>query len=257
MEAFAFILIIEYNFYQREIFINTSNNFTNQTKKISGRIYAYFHLKKENEILSHQNIHLLNFLSRQNKQPYGNNLLPYAGNRFQYLPGLILNNSTKFEKNLMTIDKGKIDGIKPNMGVIGPNGVVGVVYKSSSHFSTVVPLINTTLKLNVALKKNNFSGTLEWDGKDYTESKIWDIPTHVKINKGDTIVTSGFSAIFPPGIPVGYVSGIDTVKSTNFYNLTIKLFTNFRTIRHIYIVQNIRQEEQILLEQESRRDNEQ
>ncbi len=260
LEGFSFFLILQYNLNQREIFINTSNSFSNFTKQAGGKIKAYFNLKTENDILNHQNIHLLNYISsqKQDTKIKGNlDYLSYGGDYYTFIQGLIINNSTRWQKNLISLNKGSSDGILPNMAVVGPKGAVGVVFKCSTHFSTVVSLLNTTLKLGVSLKKNNYTGTIVWDGKDYRFSKLQDIPIHISVNIGDTIVTNGYSSIFPPGIPIGYISNIKKENNTNFYNLTVCLFTNFRTIRHVYIIKNKFRNELIKLETESRTENEQ
>jgi len=251
---------LEYNLYQKEIFINTSNNFTNYTKQFGGKIKAYFNLKEENDILNHQNIHLLNFISnkKQNNKTKNNiDYLSYGGNYFSFTPGLIINNSTHWQKNLITLNKGTSDGVLPNMAIVGPQGAIGVVFKCSSHFSTVISLLNTTLRIGAFIKKNNYNGTVLWDGKDYRFIKLQDIPIHVSVNIGDTIVTNGYSSIFPPGVPIGCISDIKNEDNSNFYNLTVRLFTNFRTIRHVYIIKNNFRDELINLETESRKENEQ
>lgn len=259
LEGFSFFLILQYNFNQKEIFINTSNNFSNFTKQTSGKIKAYFNLKTENEILNHQNIHLLNFISSQKqgvKRKNDLDYLSYGGNLFSFSPGLIINNSTHWQKNLISLNKGTSDGVLPNMAIVGPQGAVGIIFKCSSHFSTIISLLNTTLKIGVSIKKNNYNGTISWDGKNYRYLKLNDIPIHVSINIGDTIVTNGYSSSFPPGVPIGYISNIKTEKNTNFYDLTVCVFTNFKTIRHVYIIKNKFRNELIKLETESRTINE-
>ncbi len=260
LEGFSFFLILEFNLNQKEIFINTSNNFINYTKQVGGKIKAYFNLKEENDILNYQNIYLLNFLSskKQNNKASNNlDYLSYVGNQFSYTPGLIINNSTHWQKNLITLNKGTSDGILPNMAVVGPQGAIGVIFKCSSHFSTVVSLLNTTLNIGVCLKNNNYNGTVVWDGKDYRFIKLQDIPIHISLNIGDTIVTNGYSSIFPPGVPIGCISDIKNENNSNFYNITVRLFTNFRTIRHVYIIKNKFRNEIINLEAESKKENEQ
>ena len=260
LEGFSFFLILQYNLNQREIFTNTSNNFSNYTKQIGGKIKAYFNLKTENDILNHQNIHLLNYISsqKQGTEPKGNlDYLSYGGNYYTFIQGLIINNSTHWQKNLISLNRGRSDGVLPNMAVVGPKGAIGIVFKCSTHFSTVVSLLNTTLKISVFLKKNNYNGTIIWDGKDYRFSKLQAIPIHISVNIGDTIVTNGYSSIFPPGVPIGYISNIKKENNTNFYNISVRLFTNFRTIRHVYIIKNKFRNELIKLETESRTENEQ
>jgi len=162
-----------------------------------------------------------------------------------------------WQKNIISINKGISDGITPNSAVIGPEGIIGITFKCSPHFSTVVSILNTSLKIGVAIKKNNFTGTIKWDGTDYRYTELIDIPTHIKIAKGDTIITSGYSAIFPYGIPVGRISSYKNITNSNFYNIRVKLFSDFRSLRHIYIINNIYKEEIKELENASKIDNEQ
>ncbi len=260
LEIFSFFLILQYNLNQREVFINTSNNISNFSNQIGGKIKSYFNLKDENEILNHQNTHLLNYISSQKQTIKAKNdmdYLSYGGDYYYFSSGLIINNSTRWQKNLISLNKGTFDGISPNMAIVGPQGAVGVIFKCSSHFSTVVSLLNTTLKLGVSLKKTNYTGIIVWDGKDYRFSKLQNIPIHIPVNIGDTVVTNGYSSIFPPGVPIGSISSIKKDKRTNFYDLTIRLFTNFRTIRHVYIIKNKFRNELIKLEAESKTENEQ
>lgn len=161
-----------------------------------------------------------------------------------------------WQKNIISINRGTSDGVVPNSAVIGPEGVIGIILKCSSHFSTVISIINTSLNIGVAIKKNNFTGTTQWDGINYRYTELIDIPTHVEIALGDTIITNGYSSIFPYGIPVGTISSFEKISNSNFYKIRVNLFSDFRSLRHVYVINNIYKKEINELQKESTLENE-
>ncbi len=135
-----------------------------------------------------------------------------------------------------------------DFGVIGSKGVVGVVATVSKHYSLVVSLLNKRIALSARLKKNNFFGTLKWNGEDYRYANLTEIPNHIQIGIGDTVVSSGFSAIFPENINLGVISDINNNKSNNFYDLKVQLLTDFKSIKNVYFIKNQQKNEQLNLE---------
>ena len=135
-----------------------------------------------------------------------------------------------------------------DMAVIGEEGIVGIVLESSPNFATVLPIINPDFRLSAKIRKNNFSGILLWDGSSSRQAVLNEIPYHVDVQVGDTIITSGFSAIFPEGLHVGTVSEF-TLQEGNFYNIRIDLGTDFSTLFHVNVINNFLQEEQLKLEE--------
>lgn len=162
----------------------------------------------------------------------------------------MINSGFNKTKNYITINKGSDNGIRAEMAVCSPGGVVGVVENVSRHYAKVLPLINTNLRVSAKIKKNGYYGSLQWDGDDYRYSYLNDIPFHVNIEQGDTIVTSGFSTIFPEGELIGYVESVNK-ETANFLTIKIKLATDFKKISDVYIISNTRREEQQNLEGES------
>ena len=135
------------------------------------------------------------------------------------------------------------------MAVVSPNGIVGVVNGVSKRFSTVMSLLNTDLHISAKIKKNNYFGSLSWDGKNYREAILYEIPHHVPVSKGDTIITSGFSTIYPEGVLIGTIKDFE-VKGGNFYEITVRLSTDFKNLTYVNLVSNLRKEEQIELEEQ-------
>jgi rod shape-determining protein MreC len=170
---------------------------------------------------------------------------------YQFVPAKIVYNSVSRLDNYMTLNKGSNDGIEPDMGVISENGkgVVGVILKTSAHYSIVIPILNPKFRLNCKLKNNNYGGPLLWDGNDSRYTYLTGLARHVDFEIGDTIVTSGNSIIFPEGIPVGSIVDSQKQKNDNYNSLKIKLFTNLSTTTNVIIVSNKYQKEQKKLQE--------
>jgi len=208
---------------------------------------SYFILADENENLRNENLKLKNnlqlFIDNPKQTPTISDSTKYL-----YISGRVINNTVFKGKNYLTIDKGKIDGIEKDFGVIGHKGVVGIVATVSNHYSLVVSLLNKRIALSARLKKNNFFGTLKWDGEDYRYANLTEIPNHIKIGIGDTVVSSGFSAVFPENLNLGVIYDINNNESNNFYDLKVKLSTDFKSIKNVYFIKNQQKEEQLNLE---------
>ena len=143
--------------------------------------------------------------------------------RYFYRDAKVVNNSVNKVRNFITIDKGRSNGITKDMAVVSPQGVVGIVRNTSDHFSTVISLINTQLKISGRLKSTNYFGSIEWDGYSPRFVRLTEIPIHASVSTGDSVVTSGYSAIFPDDILIGEVDDVETDKGGGFYNLKIRL----------------------------------
>jgi rod shape-determining protein MreC len=167
-----------------------------------------------------------------------------------FIPATIINKSVARANNYITIDKGKIDGIKKGMGVVSNNGVIGIVKETSKHFSSVLSILHSKSKVSVVIKKNNHFGSLQWDGKSYKKAKIYDIPSHVDLQLGDTIITSGFSYIFPSKTIVGVISDIKTKEADKFHNLKMSFIEDLKEVKYVNVCQPLQKEEKELLEEQ-------
>ena len=163
----------------------------------------------------------------------------------------MINNSTNKQNNYITLDKGTQSGLKVGMGVISPNGVVGVIKNVSDHYASVLSLLHTRAKISCKLQKTNYFGSLQWDGRDYKEGILLDIPNHVDISAGDTIVTSGYSSTFPENLVVGTVLSVEKPAGENFYDIRILFNNDFKHLNQVYVVKNNYQLEQDELELET------
>ena len=144
----------------------------------------------------------------------------------------------KYQQNYITINKGALDGISSEMGVIDQNGVVGIVNVTGDHTARIISLLNPNLRLSCKVKGSDFFGSLVWDGKSPYYAILEEMPRHVKFEKGDTIITSGYSAVFPEGINVGIIDEQLSTGGDNFYSLRIKLLTDFTQLSNVRVIKN-------------------
>jgi rod shape-determining protein MreC len=171
--------------------------------------------------------------------------------QYEYIQAKIISNSINKRNNYLMINKGDNQGVRVGMAVISPDGVVGIVKVVSKNFSSVMSLLHSDSKISAKIKRNNFStGSVSWNGKTPGISQMKEVPPHIDVQIGDTIITSGFSLDFPEGVFIGTVNEIRTRPGDNFHTLDIKLSTDFSIIDHVYVVRNLARGEQQELQQQ-------
>jgi rod shape-determining protein MreC len=247
LEAIALTLLSNHNSYQRSIISNAH-------REISGKIFEktqgsreYLLLRKNNEALVRENALLRNKLTILDAKLSDTAANSISEASYFYTPAHIVNSTHLKQFNYLTIDKGRKQGIHRDMGVIGDEGIVGIVLESSANYSTIIPIINRDFRLSVKVKKNNFSGILQWEGTDYRIADMNEIPYHADISVGDSIVSSGFSSVFPEGLFLGRIKSF-TMQEGNFYRIQVELGTNFQRLFHVNVINNFKQKEQVELE---------
>ena len=258
LESVAIFLLIQNNNYQRASFINSSN-------AISGTIYEtytgfteYFSLKNSNKQLAEENAKLRNLL----KSSYANYLVTpelvkdsALKQQYSYIVAKVVNNSTNRKDNYLTLNRGSEQGIKKGMAVICGQGVVGIVKEVSANFSSVMSVLHSKVTVPASIKKYGETGLLIWgETNDYRFGEMKNIPSHLKLLKGDTILTSSYSSIFPAGILVGTIEQVTQITGNTFNNLKIRLSVDFGKISYVYIVNNVLKEEQENLEKATQND---
>ncbi|MFP4619676.1 MAG: rod shape-determining protein MreC [Bacteroidales bacterium] len=251
-EAFGITLLIQNNNYQNTSFVRFTRNIKGRFYDQTVRIEQYLSLKQDNKNLKEENHQLRNFIARnlnEASDTFKKKVDTAYDQQYYYIRATVLNNSINKQYNYLTLDKGRAAGIKPEMGVISSNGVVGVVRGVSENFSSVISLLNSELSISAKLKNSGYYGSFNWTGRDYRYGILQDIPLHVQVNPGDTVVTSGYSAIFPEGILVGFVEDYQE-KGGRFLELTVELSSDFKKLNNVYIVRNLLKEEQEELENE-------
>jgi rod shape-determining protein MreC len=165
---------------------------------------------------------------------------------YEYTSAKLTSNSVNKQYNFFTINKGKKSGLATGMAVIADGSIAGVISGCSENFSIVMPLINLDFRLSARIKSNGYFGSLMWDGKDYRTAVLNDITQHVAVSVGDTIETTGYSAIFPEGVTIGVVSDYEK-SGGDFYMIKVQLKTDFRKLHYVDIVANKRKDEFIEL----------
>lgn len=223
------------------------------TNVLNGHITSfmqYLHLKEENTSLSDENAKLKNqldwYLSKDTLVKAAS-LDTTRGLRYSYTMAEVVNNSTSKQHNYITLNRGTVHGIRPEMGVMSSNGIVGVVLSTSKNYSVVVSMLNLNFRVSARLKRTGYFGSLSWDGKDARYMNLSDIPQQAKIKAGDTVETSGYSTIFPEGVFVGVVESYK-VQGGNFFQLKVSLKNNFKNLRYVHIISDFRKKEKETLE---------
>ncbi len=245
----SLVLLFKDNPYQQSVYLTSANSLSAAVYKAFNGVTSYFHLRDINESLQERNAALeMELIELRNQMADLSLLSPDslhqpALNQYSFVMAQVISNSIAQPNNYITINRGYIDGIEPEMGVIDQNGVVGIVNVVGPHAARVISLLNPHMRLSCKLKNNNFYGSLVWDGKSPRMAVLEELPKHVQYLKGDTIVTSGYSAVFPEGIIVGTIEGLARDLSDSFVSLRIRLTTNFSQLSSVRVITNSMKEQ--------------
>jgi rod shape-determining protein MreC len=238
LEIMALLLFTTSSYYQQSVVVNKLQAVRGALHQQISHFTQYLNLREANAILAAENTILHNELVhyRLVHEATPGKAFGYAGEPlFTYIPATITDNSVNKQHNYIMLDVGAADHVAPDMGVITQNGVIGIVMAVTEHYAIVKSLLHTDWRCNVRLVHAGDFGPLQWDGLTYNEAVLHDIPQHSNVQTGDTVVTSGYSSIFPPDIPVGVVQSYE-IKRGNFYEIRIRLFADFKKIRHVNVV---------------------
>jgi rod shape-determining protein MreC len=245
-------------------FLSTSNNYHNARmvntarglkhgieEKINlGR--RYLNLREVNENLAIENIALRNsivsLIKRDNAQFVSVSDSVYK-QQYVHTSAEVIDNSVNRQKNFFTIDKGSLQGIAVGMAVASVNSVAGVIVGCSENYAVAMSLLNIDFKVSARIKSNGYFGSLNWDGRDYRSAVLSEIPQHVTLSVGDTIETTGYSAIFPEGVLVGTVKDFER-KGGDFYKISVSLTTDFKKLQYVDVIGNMRKMEELELEKQ-------
>lgn len=241
----------------RSIYLTSANSVSATVYDWADNITGFFTLRENNDDLNRRNAELqaevarlkatVNLLQEEvmaEKLVLPDNLRPY-----DFIVAHVIKNSVMKADNYLTINKGSDDGVLPEMGVIDQNGVVGIVNVVGPHSARVISLLNPNFRLSCKIKNNNNFGSLVWDGKDPRFAILEELPRHAPYKAGDTLVTSGYSAVFPDGIPVGVIEK-QSGKNVDPDAIKIRLLTDFATLNNVQVVVNYMAEELSALEAE-------
>ena len=244
------ILLFNNNPFQHHVILTSANSVSSSVYGVANNVTSYFNLRGINEDLQLQNAELETEVIALRNQVAAYKLRDYADSvqtveplrQYGFIIAHVINNSISKPYNYITIEKGSADGLRPEMGVVDQTGVVGVVNVVGEHYSRI-SLLNPDLRISCKLKGSEVFGSLVWDGKNSDEALLEELPKHTVYEEGDTIITSGYSSMFPEGIPVGIVMKSATADDDNFFTLRIKLLTDFSQLSTVRIIENKRIDE--------------
>jgi rod shape-determining protein MreC len=257
LQVMAIVMLSNASKSHQSFFAGLANEVTGTINKRYSGFREYFGLKEANRQLVEENVKLRNMLASNFISPANNrihfvdSLIKDSSGRsrkYTWLPARVIANSYTLQANFISIERGSDQGVKKNMAVMGPQGIVGVVVETSNNISKIMSLLHRNSKVSAMLKRDNSAGTIEWDGVDPGYLILRNVTKGAKVAKGDTVVTSTYSANFPSQLMIGTVAGISSESASNFYTLKIKTATNFFNIQYVYLIENARYTEQVQLE---------
>jgi rod shape-determining protein MreC len=262
LQIIALSFLFRYNKFHEAAFMNVSTEITGRINEKYNGIEYYFQLKKTNESLVKENLRLHQQLIENYEAPDSTRRLIHdtikldSGRsvlKYNIMEAKVVNSTTASQANYLTIHRGFAQNVRTNMGVIGPQGIVGTVVNVSENFATVMSVLHRQYKAVVRLKNGGERGTIEWDGLSPLFISLKDIPKSAKVAKGDTVLTSQISSKFPANIMVGTVFEIVPDPTSNFYTLKVRPSTNFFNIEYVYVIDNMQYDEQKRIEDSTRK----
>lgn len=256
LQVFCFYLLIQNNRFQQASVLNATNKVVTNTMEMVNYVKEYIHLRDNNTSLSEENAYLRSLLSESKYEQdslYKVTKDTINLQQYEFITAKVVNNSIKNRNNFITLNKGSLQGIRPEMGVIGPKGIVGIVNHVSEHYCTVMSLLHKESSSSAMIKRNKFFGSLKWDGEDPKYMYLKEIDKTVPIQKGDSIVTTAFSATYPSGIYIGRVVDFQVEPGSPFYKIKVKLAMPFSGLSHVYVVKNLMKDEQKSLEAQNQK----
>lgn len=253
-------LLFTKNPYQHHVYLTSASALGRTVYGAANTVTSYFYLREINEDLQMRNtalemeiLHLKDQIAQYKLQEYADTMkIDSSLTRYSFALAHVINNSVNRSNNYITIDRGAKDGIKPEMGVVDQNGVVGIVNIVGDHSARIISLLNPYLRISCKIKGQDVVGSLVWDGKNPMEAVLEELPRHAQFNLGDTVVTSGYSTVFPEGVPVGIVVERVTAPEENFRTLRVRLNTDFNTLSTVRIVLDSMSEEVKQVEDDSK-----
>lgn len=243
-EAVSMLLLFRFNSYQGSVWFSAANGGVAAVNGLYADVVGYLNLKEVNRELTDQNLALQREteLLRQalttatNDTTLTEKLMRERLQGYTLLPAKVVSNSAERADNYLVIDKGEDDGVKPEMGVVGGGGVVGIVYLTAKHHSLVIPVTNRKSSISCRIRGQNYFGYLQWDGRSMMSAFVDDVPRYAKVQLNQAVETSGYSAVFPPGIFVGRIRKISNSADGQSYRLDVTLGTNFANLRDVSVV---------------------
>lgn len=253
LEVVSMVLLFQYNSYQGSAWFSSANAVTGKLYEWDANVETFFSLTKVNQELTQRNAYL-----EQEVQKLSDSLVSVTKDssiyhrdqfallrNYRLIPAKVVANSIDKPGNLMTIDKGSADGIHKDMGVISGTGVVGIVYLVAEHYAIVIPVLNTKSNISCMIQNRGYFGYLRWKGGVSDLAYLEDVPRHAHFKLGDYVVTSGYSAVFPPGVRVGRILHVFNSADGLSYRVQLRLSTDFARLRDVCVIDDAAMKERL------------
>ena len=252
-EIISLVLLFTYNNYQGSIWMSSANAVSGKVYEVNAGVEQYFSLTDINEQLTKRNLYLeqrVQDLTSQIAEKTGDSALMKLENyqlmkKFILIPAKVVSNSIDKRDNLITIDKGEVDGVRKDMGVACGYGVVGIVFMTGRHYSVVMPILNSNSSISCTINKRGYFGYLHWIGGNSRIAFMDEVPRHAHFNLYDKVVTSGYSSVFPPGIEIGKIIHVYNSSDGLSYRCMVELSTNFAKLRDVSVIDDAQMKERI------------
>lgn len=253
LEVVSMVLLFQYNSYQGSAWFSSANAVTGKLYEWDANVETFFSLTKVNQELTQRNAYL-----EQEVQKLSDSLVSVTKDssiyhrdhfallrNYRLIPAKVVANSVDKPGNLMTIDKGSADGIHKDMGVISGTGVVGIVYLVAEHYAIVIPVLNTKSNISCMIQNRGYFGYLRWKGGVSDLAYLEEVPRHAHFKLGDYVVTSGYSAVFPPGVRVGRILHVFNSADGLSYRVQLRLSTDFARLRDVCVIDDAAMKERL------------
>lgn len=253
LEVVSMVLLFQYNSYQGSAWFSSTNAVTGKLYEWDANVETFFSLTKVNQELTQRNAYL-----EQEVQKLSDSLVSVTKDssiyhrdqfallrNYRLIPAKVVANSIDKPGNLMTIDKGSADGIRKDMGVISGTGVVGIVYLVAEHYAIVIPVLNTKSNISCMIQNRGYFGYLRWKGGVSDLAYLEEVPRHAHFKLGDYVVTSGYSAVFPPGVRVGRILHVFNSADGLSYRVQLRLSTDFARLRDVCVIDDTAMKERL------------
>lgn len=251
LEIVSIVLLFSYNSYQGSVWVSSANAIAGKVYENESKIHSYLALAELNSELTSRNQYLEYQLQamREELANQGIDSTRIAGitdaSAYKIIPAKVVSNSVDKKDNLITIDKGKADGVRRDMGVVSGTGIVGIVYLAGEHYSVVIPVLSSKSSISCKIEKKDYFGYLRWDGGVSNLAYVDEVPRHAHFKLYERVVTSGYSSVFPQGLPVGKILHVFNSPDGLSYRLQIQLYTDFGNLRDVCVIDNSHMHEQL------------
>ncbi|MET4108776.1 rod shape-determining protein MreC [Hymenobacter sp. UYP22] len=264
LEVVSLYLLVRNSSYQRAAFFNSSNAYVGQVLDWRNQVQDYFRLIDVNQELMHENARLrqqlyppdlshrqadslpiskdsvtqarLALLGRPDSLLLGLRQLAAHDPDYPLIPARVVSSTQRRVDNYLTLNVGSVDGVKSGMGVVSAEGVVGRVKVTSEHYATITSVLHSKSTISARIQRDGTIGTIRWLGDDPTHVLLDNVPRQNKLVRGDTVVTSGYNAVFPEGVRIGTIESFVKEPDKNFWTVQVRLATDFSRLTYVYLV---------------------